>query len=122
MSEQNHTNCRCWTCFIQDNFTSVSLMFVVLVGLTLMVVLMHEQKIDDKYVTWFEGFVAGGFSAWTLALKGAPIDKPHELAPGTTEATLRVEPPMPPMPPMPPTGTIPVEVPVVPNEQEKKTS
>lgn len=63
--------CRSWRCFIQDNFTAVALLGVLFVSVVLVVLLMHEDKIDDKYVTWFEGFVMGIFSTWTLALKGS---------------------------------------------------
>lgn len=63
--------CRCWKCWLQDNFTSVALLFLVVVVLCLVVVLMHEAKIDDKYVTWLEGFAGGAFSTWTLSLKTA---------------------------------------------------
>ena len=87
-------NCRCWRCWSQDNFTAVALFGVLIGSIALLVILMHEDKIDDKYVTWMEGFVAGVFSAWTLALN-RPADKPHTLAPGTMEQTLRVEPPSP---------------------------
>ena len=75
--QDRHLNCRCWKCWAQDNFTSLALFFVVLVGLGLLVLLIHEAKIDDKYVTWFEGFVAGAFSTWTLALKTVMPEKPH---------------------------------------------
>lgn len=63
--------CRSWRCWIQDNFTAVALLIVLFVCLLLVVILMHEDSIDDKYVTWFEGFAAGVFSTWTLALKGS---------------------------------------------------
>jgi hypothetical protein len=89
-----HQNCTCWRCFVQQNFTAVALLYIVTVSMVLTFILMHEDKIDDKYVTFFGGFLTGAFSTLTLALKGA-VDKPHVLAPGTTEATLRVEPPAP---------------------------
>lgn len=75
-----HINCRCWKCWLQDNFTAVALYFLVLIGLGIMVWIMHEEKIDDKYVTWFEGFVAGVFSAWTLSLKTNDGAKPQPAA------------------------------------------
>lgn len=78
-THQDHGGqCRCWTCFIQDNFTAIALLGIVVLGVTLVVVLMHEQSIEDKYVTWLEGFAGGAFSTWTLSLKG---DKPHQVPP-----------------------------------------
>lgn len=71
MAAQPVPSCRSWRCFIQDNFTSVALFGLLIICLALLILLMHEDKIDDKYVVWQEGFTAGIFSAWTLSLKSA---------------------------------------------------
>lgn len=89
---KDHVNCRCWSCFIQDNFTSFALFFMVVIALGLTVGLMHEASIDDKYVTWLEGFTAGAFSAWALALR---TNVPHAPAPGTQESSVVVTTPKP---------------------------
>lgn len=60
-----------WRAFVQENFTAVALFILLIICLGLLIVLMHEASIDDKYVTWLEGFTAGIFSAWTLSLKSA---------------------------------------------------
>ncbi len=60
-----------WRAFVQENFTAVALFILLIICLALLIILMHEMTIDDKYVTWLEGFTAGIFSAWTLSLKSA---------------------------------------------------
>jgi hypothetical protein len=94
---KNFNSCRCWRCFIQDNFTSICLMLIMLFALGLTVKLMHEDKIDDKYVTWFEGFATGAFSTWTLALRTSTSDR-H---PDNHSTPPVAPPPPPPDPPAP---------------------
>lgn len=60
-----------WRTFSQENFTAVALLGLLLFALVALIVLMHEDKIDDKYVTWLEGFAAGVFSTLNLALRGS---------------------------------------------------
>lgn len=88
----NHP-CRPWAAFIQENFTVLVLLFLVVMSFGATLLIMHEQKEPDEYAKWAQGFTAGLLTSLTLAMK-AP-DKPHALAPGTTEATLRTEPPAP---------------------------
>jgi len=71
MAAQSIPSCRSWRCWFQDNFTALALFSLLIICLALLILLMHEDKIDDKYVTWMEGFTAGIFSALMLALKGA---------------------------------------------------
>jgi hypothetical protein len=78
---------------LQDNFTAAALFFLVIVGIGVLITVMHEKGIDDKYVTWFEGFVSGAFSTWTLSLKTtdnspkAPTPPPDN---GTRDVTTSV--------------------------------
>ena len=60
-----------WRAFTQGNFTAVVLLGLLLMSMASVVVLMHEEKIDDKYVTWLEGFAMGVFSTLNLALRSA---------------------------------------------------
>lgn len=103
--------CRCWRCFIQDNFTAIALLAIVVLGVSLVVILMHEQSIEDKYVTWLEGFAGGAFSTWTLSLKG---DKPHQVPPNPPQL-----PQIPQLPQLPPIA-VEVPVPILPVPEGKK--
>lgn len=60
-----------WRAFSQSNFTAVVLLGLLMLSMASVVVLMHEDKIDDKYVTWLEGFAMGVFSTLNLALRSA---------------------------------------------------
>lgn len=88
-TNDNHVGCRCWRCWCQDNFTAVALFFVVILGLGLVVLVMHEPSVNEKSLTFLEGFVGGAFSTWTLALRTATGTPAHDLPPGTTQTTLR---------------------------------
>lgn len=106
MPHNDSQSCACWRCWAQNNFTAVALGFIVVLALSMLVILMHEPSIPAGDITWMEGFAAGAFSSWTLALKGA-VEKPHELQPGTTRVTVQD---IPVVPPEPKSGTIPNEV------------
>lgn len=85
--------CRCWKCFLQDNFTVIILFALVIISLGMTIAIMHEKSLPDDYAKWAQGFTAGILSGLMLAMN-RPAEKPHPLAPGTTEATLRQEPPV----------------------------
>lgn len=107
---ENHLNCRCWKCFIQDNFTAVALFFMVVFGLVLTLIMMHEPKMNEKSLNFIEGFVGGAFSTWTLSLRTSEKPTPH------------VDPPPPPAPEpeVPPAPSVPPAAgPEVPAEPEK---
>ncbi len=73
MAEQDTypPNYKCWSAWLQDNFTAVALFVLLIISLTLLILLMHESSMKADYTTWMEGFTAGVFSAWTLSLKSA---------------------------------------------------
>ena len=85
---------RTWRAWVQDNFTMLILLGLVLASLFLTILLMHEKAIPDEYAKWAQGFTEGLLTSLTLAMN-RPAEKPHQLAPGTMEKTLRVEPPLP---------------------------
>jgi hypothetical protein len=61
--------CSCWRCWFQSNFTPIVLLGIVFVSFVATVVLMHESSIEDKYVTWLEGFCGGAMTSLAVALK-----------------------------------------------------
>lgn len=73
------------------------LFFMVLLSFSVTVFIMHEKTIPDEYAKWAQGWTAGLLTSLTLAMNRS-AEKPHQLAPGTTEATLRVQPPVPVIP------------------------
>lgn len=87
------------------------LFFMVLLSFSVTVFIMHEKAIPDEYAKWAQGWTAGLLTSLTLAMNRS-AEKPHQLAPGTTEATLRVQPPAPALPIIPP-------APVIPGAEEK---
>lgn len=64
-----------WRAWIQLNFTPFVLLVIVLLSLTATVSLMHEALIEDKYVTWLEGFSAGAMTSLAVSLKSANTGK-----------------------------------------------
>lgn len=85
---------RSWRAWAQDNFTILVLLGLVIVSFLTTVILMHEKSIPDEYAKWAQGFTEGMVTGLTLAMNRT-AEKPHPLAPGTMEQTLRVEPPTP---------------------------
>lgn len=67
----DHANCSCWRCWFQSNFTPLALLAIVIVSFIATVALMHEATIDDKYVTWLEGFCAGAMTSLAVSMKSA---------------------------------------------------
>jgi len=63
--------CSCWRCWVQSNFTPIVLLLIVFVSFVATVVLMHEDSIDDKYVTWLEGFCMGAMTSLAVALRAS---------------------------------------------------
>lgn len=92
----NRQDCSCWRCWAQNSFTVIVLLFLVLTGLAVTIVIMHEKSIPDEYAKWAQQFTEGLLGALMLAMN-RPQEKPHPLAPGTQEVTLRNEPPVPKM-------------------------
>lgn len=74
----DHSSCSCWRCWFQQNLTPIVLFLFVLLGFLSTVGLMHEEKIDDKYVTWLEGFTMGAMTSLAVALKNSGSIAPHE--------------------------------------------
>lgn len=78
----------------------LALLLLVLLSFGVTIWLMHEKTLPDEYAKWAQGWTAGILTSLTLAMNRS-AEKPHALAPGTTEATLRVQPPI-------PAGSVPV--------------
>lgn len=116
--DKHTSNCKCWHCFIQENFTSVSLFFVVIFGMILAVVVMHEKNISEKGVDFVFGFVGGAFSTWTLSLKSTNQGQ-HQgdtLNAGDNTTVVQRAPVTP--PPVP--EVAPLENPATPVDQEQR--
>lgn len=60
-----------WRCWVQQNLTVLILLWLVGVSFFATVILMHEAKIDDKYVTWLEGFCGGATTSLAVAMKSS---------------------------------------------------
>lgn len=69
--------CSCWKCWFQHHFNCILLLFLLTVSLLATIVLMHEQIIEDKYVTWLEGWDAGIMTALTTSLTIGAKQPPH---------------------------------------------
>lgn len=93
MPENGQHTCTCWSCWLQGNFTPIVLFFMVVISLVATVILMHEDKIDDKYVTWLEGFCGGAMTSLAVSLKGSNAtvhEPPPQLPSGTRSETTTV--------------------------------
>ena len=67
----DNVKCGCWRCWFQATFTPLALFAVLILSFIATVVLMHEEGILDKYVTWLEGWDAGVLTSLGVALQGS---------------------------------------------------
>ena len=95
MASPNDTSCSCWRCWTQSNFTALALLWIVLLSFLATVILMHEDRIEDKYVTWLEGFCGGAMTSLAVALKTSS----SSVAPHLPQQAPSAAPPDPPNPP-----------------------
>ncbi len=69
-SKDNHSNgCKCWSCFIQENFTAVLFAVVLLISLAAVISLMHEASMNKDKLAWLEGLALTVMNLLALALK-----------------------------------------------------
>ena len=66
----DNAKCSCWRCWFQSTLTPLALFTILILSFITTVVLMHEDSILDKYVTWMQGWDTGVLASLGVALQG----------------------------------------------------